>query len=63
MATEDHVDPAKAALTSYFASQADEGMDRLWEAGKRNDQKNEEILKEHLRMPYHGESSNCLIAS
>ncbi len=38
-------------------------MDRLWEEGKRNDQKNEEILKEHLRMPYHGESSNCLIAS
>ena len=29
-------------------------MDALWDSGKWNDEKNEEILKKHLRTPYKG---------
>ena len=44
----------KDALTKYFASNIDQAMDQLWKEGKWNDDKNEEILQEHLRTPYHG---------
>lgn len=38
----------KQALTSYFAANIDKEMDKLWEEGKWNDEKNEEILDENL---------------
>lgn len=34
------------------AQKAENGMDALWDSDKWNDEKNEEILKEHLRTPY-----------
>lgn len=37
-----------------FSQKVEKGMDALWDSGKWNDEKNEEILKEHLRTPYKG---------
>lgn len=34
----------KDALTKYFASNIDQAMDQLWEEGKWDNDKNEEIL-------------------
>lgn len=46
------LDDLKTALTSYFAANIDKEMDKLWDEGKWDDEKNEEILKEHLRTSY-----------
>ena len=37
-----------------FSQKVEKGMDALWDSGKWNDEKNEEILKKHLRTPYKG---------
>ena len=37
---------------SNVAQKGENGMDALWDSGKWSDEKNEEILKEHLRTPY-----------
>ena len=44
----------KTALSRYFAEQAEAEMDKLWDEGKWNDEMNEQVLREHLRTPYHG---------
>ena len=43
----------KEALSEYFAQKAESEMDKLWDNGEWDQQKNEEVLKEHLRTPYH----------
>lgn len=35
-----------------FAQKAENDMDALWDSGKWSDEKNEEMLREHLRTPY-----------
>ena len=52
--TDSALSDIKDALTKYFADKADEEMDKLWDEGKWDNEKNEEILKEHLRTPYRG---------
>ncbi len=52
--TESALSDIKDALTRYFADKVDEEMDKLWDEGKWDNEKNEEILKEHLRTPYRG---------
>ena len=42
----------KKALASYFAKKVEEDMDELWDSGEWSQEKNEAILKEHLRTPY-----------
>ena len=37
---------------SYFAQRVEEDMDKLWDEGLWDQDKNEAILKEHLRVPY-----------
>jgi hypothetical protein len=37
---------------SNAAQKVENGMDDLWNFGKWDDEKNEEILKEHLRTTY-----------
>lgn len=37
-----------------YSQKVESGMDALWDSGKWSDEKNEEILKEHLRTPYKG---------
>ena len=40
------------SLTAYFAQRVEEDMDKLWDEGLWDQDKNEAILKEHLRVPY-----------
>ena len=35
-----------------YARRVDDEMDRLWDEGKWDHEKNEAILQEHLRTPY-----------
>ena len=44
----------KDALATYFAQKVEQEMDELWDSGEWNQEKNEAILKEHLRTPYAG---------
>lgn len=39
-------------VSNYYARKATEGMDQLWEKGEWSAEKNEEVLKTHLRTPY-----------
>ncbi len=39
-------------LGQYFAKQAEDAMDRLWDEGKINDGVIEEWKNEHMRTPY-----------
>ena len=49
---EESLEEIKLALTAYFAKRVEDDMDALWESGEWNQEKNEAILKEHLRTPY-----------
>ena len=42
----------KKVLSDYFFNKVEEGMDALWESGEWSEDKNEAIMKEHLRTPY-----------
>ena len=42
----------RKSLTAYFAQRVEEDMDKLWDEGLWDQDKNEAILKEHLRTPY-----------
>ena len=37
---------------NHFDQKVENGMDALWDSGKWSDEKNEEVLKEHLRTHY-----------
>lgn len=43
----------KEAMSAYFARKVEDGMDELWDKGIWSQEKNENLLKEHLRTPYH----------
>ena len=45
-------DRIRKSLTAYFAQRVEEDMDKLWDEGLWDQDKNEAILKEHLRVPY-----------
>ncbi len=53
--SEQSLNNIKDALMHYFAKNVDDAMEQLWDEGKWDDQKNEAVLKEHLRTPYHGQ--------
>lgn len=42
----------RKALSAYFAKRVEDDMDALWDTGEWDNEKNEGILKEHLRTPY-----------
>ena len=42
----------RKSLTAYFAQRVERDMDKLWDEGLWDQDKNEAILKEHLRTPY-----------
>lgn len=50
---EESLNEIKIALTAYFARKVEDDMDALWENGEWDQEKNEAVLKEHLRTPYH----------
>ena len=49
---EDLEEIKKKGLSAYFAKRAEEEMDKLWDEGLWNQEKNEQVLREHLRIPY-----------
>lgn len=42
----------KDALAHCFAQNVDIAMDQLWESGEWDNDRNENVLNEHLRTPY-----------
>lgn len=50
--TEDQVAELRKVVCDYYARKIDDAIDQLWDEGKWDNQKNEAILKEHLRTPY-----------
>lgn len=52
MKTVEQVNELRQVIANYYAQKATEEMDRLWDLGEWNEEKNERILSEHLRTPY-----------
>lgn len=52
MKTIEEVNELRQIICEYYARRVDEEMDKLWESGQWDNEKNEAILKEHLRTPY-----------
>ncbi|MBR2195266.1 MAG: hypothetical protein IJ911_06580 [Salinivirgaceae bacterium] len=50
--TTEELDELRQVVSDFYARKAEEAMDRLWETGQWNSEKDEEILKTHLRTPY-----------
>ena len=50
--TDEEAEELRDVISSFYARKAEEAMDRLWEAGLWDQEKNDDILKEHLRTPY-----------
>ena len=52
MKTVEEVDELRQVICDYYARRVDEEVDKLWESGQWDNEKNEAVLKEHLRTPY-----------
>ena len=50
--TDEEAEELRDVISNFYARKAEEAMDRLWEAGLWDQEKNDAILKEHLRTPY-----------
>ena len=50
--TVEELDELRQVVCDFYARKVDEEMDRLWAEGKWDNEKNEAVLKEHLRTPY-----------
>lgn len=50
--TEKELNELRQVVCEYYAHKIEEEMDQLWADGKWDNEKNEAILKEHLRTPY-----------
>ena len=50
--TEEELSELRKVVCDYYARKIDEAVDKLWDEGKWDNEKNEAILKEHLRTPY-----------
>ena len=55
MKTVEEVNELRQVICDYYARRVDEEVDKLWESGQWNNEKNEAVLNEHLRTPYHKE--------
>ena len=50
--TEEELYELKLLLSKFFAAKAQKEIDKLWDNGTLNQEKLDEIRKEHLRTPY-----------
>lgn len=50
--TEEELDELRQVVCDFYARKIDDEMDQLWAEGKWDNEKNEAVLKEHLRTPY-----------
>lgn len=52
MKTVEEVEELRQVICDYYARKVDEEVDKLWISGQWDNEKNEAVLKEHLRTPY-----------
>ena len=50
--TEEELSELRQVVCDFYSRKIDEEMEQLWAEGKWNEEKNEEVLNEHLRTPY-----------
>ena len=50
--TIEQVNELRQIISNYYAKKATEEKDKLWDSGEWDNEKNEVVLKEHLRTPY-----------
>ena len=50
--TEEELYELKLLLSKFFSAKAQKEIDKLWDNGTLNQEKLDEIRKEHLRTPY-----------
>ena len=50
--SDEEVNELKEVISTYYAQKSTAEMDALWEKGLWSEQKNQDVLKEHLRTPY-----------
>lgn len=50
--TEEDLYELKQIISKFFARKAQKELDKLWENGTLNQQKLDELRKQHLRTPY-----------
>ena len=50
--TEEELDELRQVVSDFYARKAEEAMNHLWETGQWSKEKDEEILRTHLRTPY-----------
>lgn len=48
MKTVEEVNELRQVICEYYARRVDEEVDKLWESGQWDDEKNEAVLQEHL---------------
>ena len=53
MKTVEEANELRQVICDYYVRRVDGEVDKLWDEGKWDNEKNEAILKEHLRTPYH----------
>ena len=50
--TLEQMNELRQIISNYYAQKATVEMDKLWDTGEWDNEKNEAVLKEHLRTPY-----------
>ena len=50
--TVEELEELSQVVSDFYARKAEEGMNRLWETGQWSKEKDEEMMKAHLRTPY-----------
>ena len=50
--TMEELDELRQVVSDFYARKAEEGMNKLWESGQWSKEKDEEMLRTHLRTPY-----------
>ena len=48
----EEVEELRMVISNYYAQKATDEMDKLWESGEWSQERNSQILREHLRTPY-----------
>ena len=50
--TIEELEELSQVVSDFYARKAEEGMKRLWETGQWSKEKDEEMMRTHLRTPY-----------
>lgn len=50
--TIEELEELSQVVSDFYARKAEEGMNRLWETGQWSKEKDDEMMRTHLRTPY-----------